>query len=36
MLNPDGSDYIGAVWLGYTVFFDLIGAVLNGIGAFEW
>jgi alpha-glucosidase len=36
MLNPDGSLYIGAVWPGYTVFPDWIGAVLNGTGAFEW
>ncbi|KAH6664232.1 glycosyl hydrolases family 31-domain-containing protein [Halenospora varia] len=36
MLNPDGSLYVGAVWPGYTVFPDWIGAVLNGTGAFEW
>jgi len=36
MLNPDGSLYIGAVWPGYTVFPDWIGAVLNGTGAFKW
>jgi alpha-glucosidase len=36
MMNPDGSEYIGAVWPGYTVFPDWIGAVLNGSGAFEW
>jgi alpha-glucosidase len=36
MLNPDGELYIGAVWPGYTVFPDWIGAVLNGTGAFEW
>lgn len=36
MLNPDGSEYIGAVWPGYTVFPDFIGSVLNGTGAFEW
>ncbi|RDW89244.1 (trans)glycosidase-1 [Coleophoma cylindrospora] len=36
MLNPDGSLYIGAVWPGYTVFPDWIGASLAGGGAFEW
>ncbi|KAK1837146.1 family 31 glycosyl hydrolase [Podospora conica] len=36
MLNPDGSLYIGAVWPGYTVFPDWIGAVLNGTGAIDW
>lgn len=36
MLNPDGTEYIGDVWPGYTVFPDWIGAVLNGTGAFEW
>ncbi|CAK7262933.1 hypothetical protein SEPCBS119000_000227 [Sporothrix epigloea] len=36
MLNPDGSLYVGAVWPGYTVFPDWIGAVLNGTGAFDW
>ncbi|CAK7263498.1 hypothetical protein SEPCBS57363_000589 [Sporothrix epigloea] len=36
VLNPDGSLYTGAVWPGYTVFPDWIGAVLNGSGAFEW
>lgn len=36
MLNPDGTDYIGAVWPGYTVFPDFVGAVLNGTGAIDW
>jgi len=36
MLNPDGSLYIGAVWPGYTVFPDWIGATLSGGGAFNW
>jgi alpha-glucosidase len=36
MLNPDGSQYIGAVWPGYTVFPDWIAASLSGTGAFEW
>lgn len=36
MLNPDGSLYIGAVWPGFTVFPDWIGAALNGTGAFDW
>ncbi|KAL3420941.1 glycosyl hydrolase family 31 [Phlyctema vagabunda] len=36
MLNPDGSLYIGAVWPGYTVFPDFIGALFGGGGAFEW
>jgi alpha-glucosidase len=36
MLNPDGSQYIGTVWPGYTVFPDWIGAVLAGGGAFDW
>jgi alpha-glucosidase len=36
MLNPDGSQYIGAVWPGYTVFPDWIGAALAGGGAFDW
>ncbi|EFQ30814.1 glycosyl hydrolase family 31 [Colletotrichum graminicola M1.001] len=36
MLNPDGSLYIGAVWPGYTVFPDWVGAVLNGSRTFEW
>ena len=36
MLNPDGSLYVGAVWPGYTVFPDWIGAVLSDGGAFDW
>ncbi|KAL2158027.1 hypothetical protein VTH06DRAFT_4837 [Thermothelomyces fergusii] len=36
MLNPDGSIYYGAVWPGYTVFPDWVGAVLNGSGAIDW
>ncbi|KAK3899465.1 exo-beta-1,3-glucanase, partial [Staphylotrichum tortipilum] len=36
MLNPDGSVYYGAVWPGYTVFPDWVGAVLNGTGAIDW
>ncbi|KAK1757356.1 alpha-glucosidase [Echria macrotheca] len=36
VLNPDGSVYYGAVWPGYTVFPDWIGAVLNGSGAINW
>lgn len=36
MLNPDGSLYIGAVWPGYTVFPDWIGAAVAGGGAFKW
>lgn len=36
MLNPDGSQYIGAVWPGYTVFPDWVGSVLNGTGAIDW
>ncbi|KAK0735029.1 glycosyl hydrolases family 31-domain-containing protein [Lasiosphaeria miniovina] len=36
VLNPDGSIYYGAVWPGYTVFPDWIGAVLNGSGAIDW
>lgn len=36
MMNPDGSPYIGAVWPGYTVFPDWVGAVLNGSGAIDW
>jgi alpha-glucosidase len=36
LLNPDGSQYIGEVWPGYTVFPDWIGAVLSGGGAFKW
>ncbi|KAK3393584.1 putative alpha-glucosidase precursor [Podospora didyma] len=36
VMNPDGSPYIGAVWPGYTVFPDWVGAVLNGSGAIDW
>ncbi|KAK3362624.1 putative alpha-glucosidase precursor [Lasiosphaeria hispida] len=36
LLNPDGSIYYGAVWPGYTVFPDWVGAVLNGSGAIDW
>ncbi|KAL2168270.1 hypothetical protein VTG60DRAFT_189 [Thermothelomyces hinnuleus] len=36
MMNPDGSIYYGAVWPGYTVFPDWVGAVLNGSGAIDW
>ncbi|KAK9416263.1 putative alpha-glucosidase [Seiridium unicorne] len=36
LLNPDGSIYIGAVWPGYTVFPDWVGAIFNGTGANEW
>lgn len=36
LMNPDGSPYIGAVWPGYTVFPDWVGAVLNGSGAIDW
>ncbi|KAK4451594.1 alpha-glucosidase [Podospora aff. communis PSN243] len=36
VLNPDGSLYYGAVWPGYTVFPDFVGAVLNGTGAIDW
>ncbi|GKT64856.1 glycoside hydrolase family 31 protein [Colletotrichum tofieldiae] len=36
MLNPDGSLYVGAVWPGYTVFPDWVGAVFNGSKTFEW
>ncbi|KAI2622431.1 glycoside hydrolase family 31 protein [Hypoxylon sp. NC1633] len=36
LLNPDGSTYIGAVWPGYTVFPDWIGALFNGTGANRW
>ncbi|KXX75580.1 Alpha-glucosidase [Madurella mycetomatis] len=35
-LNPDGSIYYGAVWPGYTVFPDWVGAVLNSTGAIDW
>ncbi|KAJ4297284.1 hypothetical protein N0V88_004202 [Collariella sp. IMI 366227] len=34
--NPDGSTYYGAVWPGYTVFPDWVGAALNGTGAVDW
>ncbi|KAK4040072.1 glycoside hydrolase [Parachaetomium inaequale] len=36
LMNPDGSTYYGAVWPGYTVFPDWVGAVLNGSGAIDW
>ncbi|KAK4097931.1 glycoside hydrolase family 31 protein [Parathielavia hyrcaniae] len=36
VMNPDGSIYYGAVWPGYTVFPDWVGAVLNGSGAIDW
>ncbi|KAK0630069.1 glycoside hydrolase family 31 protein [Bombardia bombarda] len=36
MLNPDGSLYIGAVWPGYTVFPDWVGAAINGTGTVDW
>ncbi|KAL7620180.1 hypothetical protein AAE478_009173 [Parahypoxylon ruwenzoriense] len=36
LLNSDGSIYIGAVWPGYTVFPDWIGALFNGTGANRW
>ena len=36
MLNPDGSQYIGQVWPGYTVFPDFVGSGLNGTGAEDW
>ncbi|KAK4151087.1 hypothetical protein C8A00DRAFT_45655 [Chaetomidium leptoderma] len=36
VLNPDGSIYYGAVWPGYAVFPDWVGAVLNGTGAIDW
>ncbi|KAI4862569.1 glycoside hydrolase family 31 protein [Hypoxylon rubiginosum] len=36
LLNTDGSVYIGAVWPGYTVFPDWIGALFNGTGANRW
>ncbi|KAI1392968.1 glycoside hydrolase family 31 protein [Hypoxylon trugodes] len=36
LINPDGSTYIGAVWPGYTVFPDWIGALFNGTGANRW
>lgn len=36
LLNPDGSIYIGAVWPGYTVFPDWIGAMSNDTGANRW
>jgi alpha-glucosidase len=31
LMNPDGSQYIGAVWPGYTVFPDLLSK-----NAFSW
>ncbi|OLN86826.1 Alpha-glucosidase 5 [Colletotrichum chlorophyti] len=36
MLNPDGSLYVGAVWPGYTVFPDWVGAVLGRSKTFDW
>ncbi|KAK3694555.1 putative alpha-glucosidase precursor [Podospora appendiculata] len=36
ILNPDGSLYYGAVWPGYTVYPDWVGAVLDGSGAINW
>ncbi|KAK3330083.1 putative alpha-glucosidase precursor [Apodospora peruviana] len=36
VMNPDGSIYYGAVWPGYTVFPDWVGAVLNGSGTIDW
>ncbi|KAI0837099.1 glycoside hydrolase family 31 protein [Hypoxylon sp. FL0890] len=36
LLNPNGSVYVGAVWPGYTVFPDWIGALFNGTGANRW
>ncbi|KAI1850918.1 hypothetical protein JX265_007243 [Neoarthrinium moseri] len=36
ILNPDGSLYVGAVWPGYTVFPDWIGALFNGTGTNQW
>ncbi|KAL2882880.1 hypothetical protein SGCOL_001570 [Colletotrichum sp. CLE4] len=36
MLNPDGSLYVGAVWPGYTVFPDWVGAVFGRSKTFEW
>ncbi|KAK7999509.1 hypothetical protein PG990_012109 [Apiospora arundinis] len=36
LMNPDGSTYIGAVWPGYTVFPDWIGALFNGTGTNRW
>ncbi|KAK4462202.1 family 31 putative glycoside hydrolase [Cladorrhinum samala] len=34
--NPDGSIYIGAVWPGYTVFPDWVGAVLDNASTIDW
>ncbi|KAK4194856.1 family 31 putative glycoside hydrolase [Triangularia verruculosa] len=34
--NPDGSIYYGAVWPGYTVFPDWVGAVLGKAGTIDW
>nr|CDP23003.1 Putative Glycoside Hydrolase Family 31 [Podospora anserina S mat+] len=34
--NPDGSIYYGAVWPGYTVFPDWVGAVLGEAGTIDW
>ncbi|KAI1087276.1 glycoside hydrolase family 31 protein [Rostrohypoxylon terebratum] len=36
LLNPNGSIYVGAVWPGYTVFPDWIGALFNDTGANRW
>lgn len=36
VLNPDGSLYVGAVWPGYTVFPDWVGAVLSNSSTFQW
>ena len=36
LMNPDGSVYYGAVWPGFTVFPDWIGAALNGTQTVEW
>ncbi|KAF4933811.1 Alpha-glucosidase [Colletotrichum fructicola] len=36
VLNPDGSLYVGAVWPGYTVFPDWVGAVLGKSKTFSW
>ncbi|KAF6843581.1 alpha-glucosidase [Colletotrichum musicola] len=36
VLNPDGSLYVGAVWPGYTVFPDWVGAVLGKSKTFDW
>ncbi|KAL0935019.1 alpha-glucosidase [Colletotrichum truncatum] len=36
VLNSDGSLYVGAVWPGYTVFPDWVGAVLSKSKTFDW